>query len=238
MLKGGSLLYAIDRLDARPTVDVDFLGDKISRDRNHLHSVFQEILAIECVEDGVWFDIENLRAEPITVEKDYPGTRFFITAHLDTIVHNLSIDIGFGDIITPAAATIDFPLLIPNNPGASIKAYSLETVLAEKFHTMVDRDVLNSRMKDFFDCYQILTTKAIDEVILKEAVFATFKNRHLAYNKDLQLFTDAFINDEVRTKRWQSFLRKIKWQLIPFADVMNVIKTHFAPILEEYRQIH
>lgn len=105
------------------------MGDKISRDRDHLQSVFKEILAVECEVDGVSFDIDNLRAEPITVEKDYPGTRFFITAHLDTIVHNLSIDIGFGDIITPEAAAIDFPLLIPDNPGATIMAYSLETVL-------------------------------------------------------------------------------------------------------------
>lgn len=91
-------------------------------------------------------------------------------------------------------------------------------------------------MKDFFDCYQILTTKEIDKSILKEAVFATFNNRKLAYNQDLQLFTEAFVFDEARIKRWQSFLRKIKWQPIPFSEVMTVIKAHFAPILEEYWQ--
>ena len=29
LLKGGSLLYALDGLNARPTVDVDFMADKI-----------------------------------------------------------------------------------------------------------------------------------------------------------------------------------------------------------------
>lgn len=55
MLKGGSLLYAMNGLEARPTVDVDFMADRISRDRDFLAHVFQEILGIVCDEDGVSF---------------------------------------------------------------------------------------------------------------------------------------------------------------------------------------
>ena len=36
LLKGGSLLYAMNGLEARPTVDVDFMADRISRDRDFL----------------------------------------------------------------------------------------------------------------------------------------------------------------------------------------------------------
>lgn len=57
LLKGGSLLYAMDGLDARPTVDVDFMAKRISRDRKHLESVFKEILSIPCEKDGVVFYI-------------------------------------------------------------------------------------------------------------------------------------------------------------------------------------
>lgn len=32
LLKGGSLLYAMNGLEARPTVDVDFMADRISRE--------------------------------------------------------------------------------------------------------------------------------------------------------------------------------------------------------------
>ena len=38
LLKGGSLLYAMNGLEARPTVDVDFMADRISRDRDFLSS--------------------------------------------------------------------------------------------------------------------------------------------------------------------------------------------------------
>ena len=55
LLKGGTLLYAMDGLDARPTVDVDFMAEKITRDREYLADVFKEILGIPCDEDGVNF---------------------------------------------------------------------------------------------------------------------------------------------------------------------------------------
>ncbi|MBO5594321.1 MAG: nucleotidyl transferase AbiEii/AbiGii toxin family protein [Prevotella sp.] len=47
----------------------------------------------------------------------------------------------------------------------SIKAYSLETVVAEKFHAMVEKDTENSRMKDFFDCYQILIQNRLGKYV-------------------------------------------------------------------------
>ena len=224
LLKGGSLLYAFNGLETRPTIDIDFMAQRISRNREHLEKVFREILSIECLEDGVTFDVDGLRSEPITVEKEYPGSRFFVTAKMDTIVYPMSMDIGFGDVVTPGPVTIDFPLLLQDSPSINLQAYSLETIVAEKFHAMVERDVNNSRMKDFFDCYQILTTKELDDELLYEAIKATFDNRKLAYNANLQLFNDDFCTEEVRLKRWEVFLKKIQWkESLSFANVMAVV---------------
>ena len=235
LLKGGSLLYAMDGLNARPTIDVDFMAERISRDRKFLTNVFQEILEIACDEDGVTFDTENITFEPITVEKKYPGTRFFFTAHMDSIVHKMSVDIGFGDVVTPCPASIDFPLLLPNIPSVNLQAYSLETVVAEKFHTMIDRDEYNSRMKDFFDCYQLLTKRSLDDSMLYEAVKATFDNRGLEYNPELKLFTDKFVNDANRQKQWKLFLKKIQWkEELSFSEVMQVVTDRLKPMAEKY----
>ena len=236
LLKGGSLLYALDGLNARPTVDVDFMADKISRDRNRLEDVFRKILAIKCDEDGVTFNLAIPPSEPITVDKDYPGTRFFIIAHMDTIEYNMSVEVGFGDVVTPGPIVIDFPLLLNDVPAVSIQAYSIETVIAEKFHAMIDRDVANSRMKDFFDCHLLLTSnQKIDNDVLREAIFATFDNRKLHYNANLQLFTEAFVTDENRIKRWASFLKKIKWKdSLSFSEVMKVIHDRLQPIYNDY----
>ena len=235
LLKGGSLLYAMDGLNARPTIDVDFMAERISRDREFLTTVFQEILGIACDEDGVMFDTENITLEPITVEKKYPGTRFFFTAHMDSIVHKMSVDIGFGDVVTPCPASIDFPLLLPNIPSVNLQAYSLETVVAEKFHTMIDRDEYNSRMKDFFDCYQLLTKRSLDDNMLYEAIKATFDNRGLEYNPELKLFTDEFVNDSNRQMQWKLFLKKIQWkEKLGFSEVMQVITDRLKPMAEKY----
>lgn len=235
LLKGGSLLYAMDGLNARPTIDVDFMAERISRDREFLTKVFQEILGIVCDEDGVTFDTENITMEPITVEKKYPGTRFFFTAHMDSIIHKMSVDIGFGDVVTPYPASIDFPLLLPNIPSVNLQAYSLETVIAEKFHTMLDRDEYNSRMKDFFDCYQLLTKRELDDETLYDAIKATFDNRELEYNSKLKLFTAEFVNDANRQMQWKLFLRKIQWkEELSFNVVMQVITDRLKPMAEKY----
>lgn len=235
LLKGGSLLYAMDGLDARPTIDIDFMANRISRDREHLEKVFKEILSIPCEEDGVVFDISSIHSDPITVEKEYPGSRIYVTAYMDTIKFPMSMDVGFGDVVTPGPVTMDFPLLIDSVPAVNLQTYSIETVIAEKFHAMIFRDVANSRMKDFFDCYQILTTKEIDPQTLDDAITATFDNRELVYNPDLQLFTPAFVNDDNRLKMWKSFLKNIKWKAnISFDEVMKVLTERLKPYLDNY----
>jgi predicted nucleotidyltransferase component of viral defense system len=235
VLKGGSLLYALNGLETRPTIDVDFMADRISRDREYLENVFREILSIPCDEDGVIFDVETLKSEPITVDEQYPGTRFLVTAHMDSIVYPMSMDIGFGDVIIPCPETVDYPLLLQDMPSINIQAYSLETVIAEKFHAMIDRDVLNSRMKDFFDCYQILTTRELSDEILYEAINATFNNRQLEMKTDLKLFTEDFATDEMRQKQWQSFLKRIQWkQDVDFKEVMILIASRLKPMYDKY----
>lgn len=239
LLKGGSLLYAVNGLETRPTIDVDFMAHHISREREHLENVFREILSIECKEDGVVFDIDTLRSEPITIEKEYPGTRFFITAHMDSIVYPMSMDIGFGDVVTPYPASLEYPLLLKDVPSINIKAYSLETVIAEKFHAMIVRDVSNSRMKDFFDCYQILTTRDLDDEILYGAIKATFDNREIVFNPNLQLFNENFYTDESRLNRWNSFLRKIQWKGdLSFEKVMKLINDRLLKMYKRYWDSH
>lgn len=235
LLKGGSLLYALDGLEARPTTDVDFMAERISRDRDSLTEAFRKIVAIGCDEDGVVFDVESIKSEAITVDKKYPGLRFYITAHMDTIMHTMSVDIGFGDVVSPCPMTIDFPLLLPDIPSVNLQAYSLETVVAEKFHTMIDRDEANSRMKDFFDCYQLLTQRNLNDDLLYEAIKATFDNRALTYKPNLRLFSEDFPTDKERIIRWKAFLKKIQWKEdISFSVVMQVIKERLQPMVTKY----
>lgn len=224
-LKGGALLYAHEQFRARPTLDIDFLGERISRDKEFVQMAFEEICAVPCPEDGVTLDKESLSAEEITVNKEYHGIRLHVTARLDTIRQVVSMDIGFGDVITPRPEELDYPVLLKDTPAVNIMAYSLETVVAEKFQAMIDLAEENSRMKDFFDVYRILESGKINEEMLQQAIVATFSNRETGYKPGHVLFTKEFVENSTRMAFWEGFLRKIKYsEELPFDTVMTVIK--------------
>ena len=233
-LKGGALLFAHERFAARPTRDMDFLGDHISRDKKNIKRIMHEICSIECEEDGMTFECgeDEIWLEDITVEKEYNGTRVHMTAHMDTIVQQFSIDVGFGDVIVPQPAQLDYPLLIEGLPAVNVEAYSLETVVAEKFQTMIDRGTINSRMKDFFDVYTILKADKVDEALLKEAVAEVFANRGTEKDADNVVFTDDFAQDGMRQTMWKAYLKKIKYkEELPFTEVMDVIRERLQPMM-------
>lgn len=158
---------------------------------------------------------------------------------MDSIVQKMSIDIGFGDVVTPYPMNLDYPLLLPDVPSVNLKAYSIETVIAEKFHTTLDRDVFNSRMKDFFDCYQLFVTYKIDHDSLYQAINATFSNRKLEYNADRKLFTESFATDEERNINWNRFLKQINFkQELPFPKVMDLLRDELLPMENKDWQEH
>lgn len=234
-LKSGALLFAHDRFAARPTRDMDFLGDRISRDKKTIKRIMLEICSIACEEDGVTFDCgeEEIWLEDITVEKEYNGIRVHMTAHMDTIVQPFSTDVGFGDVIVPEPVNLDYPLLLEDLPEVNVAAYSLETVVAEKFQTMIDRGTINSRMKDFFDVYTILRSGKVDNDLLKKAVAEVFKNRGTRLDPDSVVFSDSFALDPMRQTMWRTYLKKIKCEgELEFAEVMRGVIEVLKPMME------
>lgn len=130
ILKGGALIYAYEGLEARPTMDVDFMGNNIARDKDTLIEVFTEICSIPYPPDGVIFHPDTIRTSHIAVEKKYPGVNITMLATLHSIKQDVSFDIGFGDIVTPYPIEIDFPTILDDEEELPILAYSVETVIA------------------------------------------------------------------------------------------------------------
>ena len=231
-LKGGALLFAHERFLARPTIDIDFLGERISRDKDNIRRTFIEILSVPCAEDGVTFDTSDgsIAVEDIILEREYNGVKVRFTGHLDTIVQNLSMDIGFGDIIIPHPVELEYAPLIDEMNEFTINAYSLETVVAEKFQTMIARSIANSRMKDFYDVYTILMGGQLDREVLATAIKDIFENRGTRYEENHPLFTESFRNSSDKLTQWAAFLRKTRIQDGPsFAEVMTLIETELKP---------
>ena len=190
--------------------------------------MFAEICSQGCLEDGIDFDINSIHVENIMKDKQYLGLRVQILAHLDSIRQRVSIDVGFGDSVVEVKE-MEYPSLLDDLPKANVFAYSIESIIAEKFHAMVSRDENNSRMKDFFDVYQFFTNHEIDKTILEQAIKATFQARKTTFNPSVKLFTQEFVHDELRQTLWKNFLRKIKYtKPLSFEDVMNLIQNQMG----------
>ena len=231
-LKGSALLFAYEKFKARPTKDIDFLGDKISRDKEAIREAFREICSIRCPEDGLTFDNgeKDIMVEDIPLDKEYNGVTVTVTAHLDTIVQPFSMDIGFGDIVVPEPQELEYPLLLDDMPEVSINAYSWETVVAEKFQTMIDRALANSRMKDFYDVYSILSSDKVDKGILSDAIVSVFINRGTGYDDNHPLFNGEFKNDPIKQTQWNAFLKKMKYMgVLPLDEVVDYITEKLSP---------
>lgn len=208
-LKGGVLLYAFDRDNARPTVDIDFSSNRIGNDIAQIKSVFTEICKINDAPDGIRFDMDEIQAAEINENRVYKGIRLVITARMDTIIQPLSVDIGFGDIVIPYANELDYPLLLPELPIPRIFVYSMETVIAEKFQAMIELSETNSRMKDFYDLYRILKKGDINSEDLESAINATLERRFTRYSEDHPIFMKEFAKNEIKQIQWKAFLKKI-----------------------------
>ena len=121
---------------------------------------------------------EVSKIEPITVEKKYFEYKILFTVHMDTIAYLCLQILALCDVVIPHPTTIDFPLLLPDIPSVNIQAYSLETVIAEKFHDDDRPDVTQQSHEGFFfDCYQLLTKSRTNDDALHDAIEATFDNR-------------------------------------------------------------
>ena len=49
ILKGGALLYAHDRFEARPTLDIDFMATHINNDNENIKRIIKEICNVDAV---------------------------------------------------------------------------------------------------------------------------------------------------------------------------------------------
>jgi hypothetical protein len=226
-------MYAYEQFAARPTLDIDFLGKNISNEGPSIVAAFKEICSVQYDEDGVVFDTNNITSQNITEFKDYHGIRLSIPVKMDTIAQVLTMDIGFGDVITPKPIDLDYPVLLDYLPGVNIMAYSLETVIAEKMHAIVDLADQSSRMKDYYDLYNILSKEQYDSVILQEAIERTFANRHTSYDANNTFFNKEFSNNQQMQVRWQAFMRKITPKdEMSFPDIVSYLQEKLRPYWE------
>ena len=220
ILKGGVLLSSIMGIDTRTTMDMDTCLKGINLTEEQLYKVLKNILDTD-VKDGVTFEIKN--SKPIREDDEYGGLKYNILAKFDNIKVNLSIDIATGDVITPGEIEYNYKMMFEDK-ALKIMTYNIESIIAEKFQTIISRNVLNSRMKDFYDLYYLIKYSTFSKDDLRLAIEKTFEKR----NTDIKLINSnisVIQESDLLQDLWKTYSQKHKYTKdIKFEDIIETIK--------------
>ncbi|MFW5889363.1 MAG: nucleotidyl transferase AbiEii/AbiGii toxin family protein [Bacillota bacterium] len=224
ILKGGFLLTLMLGIESRSTLDLDFNVNNFTMEKEKINKLLNRITSIVS-NDNITFITQ--RVSDIMQFDIYNGYQVSIIGQLDNIRLPFTLDMATGDPVTPNIIEYNFKSMY-DDKMLSIKAYNIETVLAEKLETIIDKQVGNSRMKDFYDIYMFvkLNNHMYDRKVLKEAIKTTFEYRNTYLSKEkVNLLFHQLQTDKEYVKRWNIFVKKNNYVVdVLFEEVISTIQ--------------
>ena len=230
VLKGVFYLSTLFGVENRATIDIDTAFRNASFDEETIIKMINEMVSIK-IDDNA--KLSYLGIEPIRDEDEYGGFRVTIQVEYETMKQSFHIDIATGDPITPKEIRYKYlPLL--GDYYVDLYAYNMETILAKKIETMLNRLELNGRTRDFYDIYLIYKKKwqNINIDHFRKAIDKTFTKRK--YNGNSFEALDIIRNSEILKERWNKYQRNFSYaEGIEFEDIMNCLEImieQFEPV--------
>ena len=224
IIKGGLLLSSIFGVNLRSTMDLDTTIKGLPLNRETITKVINEIISID-VEDNIKLEIENVK--DIREEELYSGFEVNLKAEFDGLKTNLMIDITTGDVITYKEVEFKYSTLF-DNETINIMTYNYETIIAEKFESIISRNIDNTRMKDYYDLYMFVNLKwnDINKDTLRKAIINTSKAREtLDYIDNASKYIELISDDSRLKSLWNSYQNNYEYAKdIEFVDTINAIK--------------
>ena len=105
-------------------------------------------------------------------------------------------------------------------------------------HAVIDLADQSSRMKDYYDLFNLLSKEKYDSETLQEAIIRTFENRHTSYDANTMFFRKDFAGNSQMQTRWKAFLRKITKEAdVSFFEVVTYIQTTLKPYWEKMSNV-
>ena len=206
IFKGGFLLSNIIGVKSRSTIDIDFLFHQMTLSEENVTSQLEEILSKDT--ENISFTLVKL--ETIKEIDAYGGFRATISCRLENIQQKIHLDIATGDIVTPEPKQYNYHAIFENS-HYQILSYNIETIIAEKLQTIVSRNFLNTRSKDFYDIYILskLKTGQINFQQLKQACKQTFSYRQTPLHfGEIQSLLIEMNADQVLEQQWKNYSKK------------------------------
>uniref|UniRef100_UPI003FEEC556 nucleotidyl transferase AbiEii/AbiGii toxin family protein n=1 Tax=Candidatus Onthocola sp. TaxID=3085646 RepID=UPI003FEEC556 len=223
IIKGGFLLSSIFGFNQRSTMDMDATLKGMNLNKENVLNIIKDIIAID-INDGVRYEIFSIK--DIRLEKKYPGFKIHLLAYLEDLRTHLMIDITTGDVITLKEIDYEYNAIF-DNETINIMSYNIETIIAEKFEAIISRNVINSRMKDYYDLYMFTTLKwdNVNKNLLKIAINNTCNNRKTTnYLNDSSNYINLISKNGDLKKLWKEYQNKnVYAKNINFEDTILAI---------------
>ena len=223
IIKGVFLLSSIFGFNQRSTMDMDATLKGMNLNKENVLNIIKDIIAID-INDGVRYEIFSIK--DIRLEKKYPGFKIHLLAYLEDLRTHLMIDITTGDVITLKEIDYEYNTIF-DNETINIMSYNIETIIAEKFEAIISRNVINSRMKDYYDLYMFTTLKwdNVNKNLLKIAINNTCNNRKTTnYLNDSSNYINLISKNEDLKKLWKEYQNKnVYAKNINFEDTILAI---------------
>lgn len=223
VIKGGFLISSLIGIENRTTMDMDTTIKGIALEEDRIKEIVEEILDIN-VDDGIRFEIKDISY--IREEDKYENFRISLIANVGKNQNPMKIDITTGDAITPREIEYAYPCIF-SKKDIKIMAYPLETILAEKYETIIRRNITTTRMRDFYDLYTLYKLKKddIDYEVLKEAVKRTSNRRgSQEMMKDYEKIIEDIKEDSYLRSLWDVYLKENKYiGDLSFDKVVDVV---------------
>ena len=205
VIKGGLLISSMIGIDNRTTMDMDTTIKGVPLQEEVIRNIVSEIINVK-VGDGIDFEITDI--SHIREEDEYENFRVHLIANFEKIKNDMKIDITTGDVITPKEIEYLYSCMFQEE-SLRVLAYSLETILAEKYESVIKRNIATTRMRDFYDLYNLYNLKKeeIDFEILKQAIYSTANRREsLSLMKQAMEIIEDIREDDYLQELWKTYL--------------------------------
>ena len=225
VIKGGLLISSMIGIDNRTTMDMDTTIKGVPLQEEVIRNIVSEIINVK-VDDGIEFEITDI--SHIREEDEYENFRVHLIANFEKIKNDMKIDITTGDAITPKEIEYLYPCLFQEE-SLRILAYPLETILAEKYESVIKRNIATTRMRDFYDLYNLYNLKKdeIDFGILTQAIISTAKRRDsLSLMKQAKDIVEDIKGDTYLEELWKAYLAdNLYVGNLDFLETVKIVET-------------
>ncbi|MFC0290600.1 nucleotidyl transferase AbiEii/AbiGii toxin family protein [Bombilactobacillus bombi] len=235
IIKGGFLLSSKLGIQNRSTMDLDTTIKNIKASQSNVEQIIGEIIQ-KPSPDGVTFETVGMKA--IREGAFNQGLEMKFKARLQNSVEIFSMDITSGEIITPPEIDYQHKTIL-NNKTIDLKAYPMEQVLADKICSIVAYGSDTTRMRDFYDIFELEHLKETDLNFGKVAhsFVQTAKQRNVdisPQNID-NVLTQIKSSDRLR-KLWKNFQKKQTYsKSVTFEDTIKSLEQGITKIQDGQR---